>query len=243
MIVASIGTGVSHTHEAVRDSYKNDTHSWYDALSVPNSQTPVDDHGSGTRLMGVAVGGMGAGVAFGSKWIACKAFGSSGLGTEAAVKSCGQFVIRPWRPDGSDADSSKAPHVVLNPWTWNSGGQNNLELMVNGWHEAGIIPVFSASNGGNSGCGSIAFPAWLNVISVGATNQEDKLSNYSGWGPNPRDGTIKPEITAPGVGICGASHMSQDGYVLLPLEEEPDAAAAHVSGVIAMLLGVVPCLR
>lgn len=81
------------------------------------------------------------------------------------------------------------------------------------WQNPDFLPVFSAGNDG-SGAGTVGSPAAAkNVLSVGAT-QSTRSGTYGGWpSGNPakaadfssrgpcKDGRIKPEICAPGVGI------------------------------------------
>lgn len=51
-----------------------------------------------------------------------------------------------------------------------------------------------------------------NVISVGATDSDDKLASFSSRGPAPLSGRRKPEISAPGVKIVSADIKSPTGY-------------------------------
>ena len=81
------------------------------------------------------------------------------------------------------------------------------------WKNPDFLPVFAAGNDG-SAAGTVGSPAAAkNVLSVGAT-QSTRSGSYGGWSSgNPaktadfssrgpcQDGRIKPEISAPGVGI------------------------------------------
>ena len=91
VVVGSIDSGVHHTHETLRHSYKNDSHSWYDA--VASRARPYDDLGIGTMSMAILAGAEGVGVAFGAKWISCKAFNASGGGEYEHLISCGEWML------------------------------------------------------------------------------------------------------------------------------------------------------
>lgn len=68
--VAGIDTGVRHTHDVLRNNYKNDGHSWFDPYDA--SEIPDDRHGHGTHITGTIAGVNGFGVAPGVEWIHCK---------------------------------------------------------------------------------------------------------------------------------------------------------------------------
>lgn len=68
--VAGIDTGVRHTHDVIRNNYKNDSHSWFDPFD--GSEIPDDRNGHGTHITGTIAGVNGFGVAPGVEWIHCK---------------------------------------------------------------------------------------------------------------------------------------------------------------------------
>lgn len=88
--VANIDTGVRHTHDLLRTTYKNDGYSWYDPYN--KTQTPADKDGHGTHTMGTIVGQNGYGVAPQAKWIACKGLYDDGTGSGLNLLACGQFL-------------------------------------------------------------------------------------------------------------------------------------------------------
>jgi thermitase len=99
-----------------------------------------------------------------------------------------------------------------------------LERAVNYAWERGAIVVAAA---GNSGSTTPAFPAaYVTVMAVAGTNQSDGLavlSNHGDW----------VDIAAPGFKIYAERPGNELGY-----ETGTSPAAAHVSGVAALLFGV-----
>ena len=240
VVVANIDTGVRGTHQALRGSYKDDEHSWFDP--VTGSTAPVDDNTHGTMCMGLVAGSLEIGVAFGAQWIACKGLDTEGLGYQEALLSCGQWILCPTLPDGSKPDCAKAPHVVSNSWNSVEAGTTWFNPVIDTWVAGGIIPVWSAGNYGERGCASLGSQAPnTGVIAVGSTNEDDRISWFSSLGPGPFDAdTIKPDIAAPGEAIRSA-HSQQDNTY--GRGSGTSFAAPHVAGVIALLLSMNPNLR
>jgi subtilisin family serine protease len=233
-VVANIDTGVRPTHETLRGNFLSD-YGWFDPVN--SAQIPTDENGHGTHVMGILAGGLGIGVAPGAKWMACRGCGSASC-SQGDLTRCAQFVACPTRPDGSDEDCSKAPHVVSNSW---GGGQGNpwFNDFIEAWHAAGVIPVFANGNSG-PGCGSSSSPAdsIAKVIAVGATTIDDSITASSSMGPSVT-GLIKPDIVAPGQAIRSASNAADDAYNTF---SGTSMAAPHVAGVIGLLAVAKPDL-
>ena len=78
-VVAHVDTGVSGTHEA--NFYSN--YGWFDPYE--GSETPTDQHGSGTHNRGIILCQQnGIGVAPDTQWTACKA---------CTTNTCSPFAI------------------------------------------------------------------------------------------------------------------------------------------------------
>jgi len=235
VVISTIDTGARHTHEALRDNFRED-HGWFDPYPT-NSLTPIDKIGHGTHVTASIAGANGIGVAPGSKWIACRGCGTISC-TEEALTACGQFVTCPTNPDGSDPNAELAPHVVSNSW---GGGKNDsfYNSIIETWVVAGIIPVFAIGNSGPF-CETANSPGdqKINLIAVGSTNKAHDVSIFSSRGPAVA-GHIKPDVCAPGSAVNSAYHTADDAYREM---SGTSMATPHVSGVVALMLSANPNL-
>jgi len=114
------------------------------------------------------------------------------------------------------------------------GSQRPLE--VNAWTETDKQPSFfpdatandSACTLGTLGCGN-------STIVVGAYSDSNPDTTFTGTGEGPtRDGKLKPEVSAPGVGINAANSVSP--WAPTRAFSGTSAAAPHVTGLVALLM-------
>jgi subtilisin family serine protease len=247
VVVSSVDTGVDYTHPALIEQYRGNVggtfvndYNWWDPTGICGNQ-PCDNAGHGTHTMGTMVGGDGpgpftpdVGVAPGAKWIAAKGC-EDFFCTEESLLSAGQFILAPTKLDGSDPDPSKRPDIVNN--SWGSGPNDPFYLAtVQAWRAAGIIPVFSSGNPGPF-CGEGGSPGdFLESFSVGATDIDDNIAEFSGRGPSVF-GKVNPDVSAPGVDVV--SSVPGGGYESF---SGTSMAAPHTSGAIALILSAEPGL-
>ncbi|MCB1561126.1 MAG: S8 family serine peptidase [Xanthomonadales bacterium] len=240
-------------------------YSWHDAIrslipspSGPQTNScgldlaaPCDDDGHGSHTMGTMVGddGVGSqpGVAPDAKWIGCRNM-EEGWGRASTYMECFEWFIAPTDLAGNNPDPSKAPDVINNSWGCppTSGGEDcdaaEIDLMrtvVNNVRDAGVVVVVSAGNDG-PGCSTITSPAAIYASShtVGATDSNDAIANFSSRGPNP-DGLLKPNVSAPGVDVCS----SIPGSTYACGWNGTSMAGPHVAGTVALMISANPSLR
>jgi bacillopeptidase F len=243
VVVASLDTGVDCNHPALSRQYRGaatgaDVYSWYDAVN--GAAAPYDDNGHGTHTTGTVLGQDPAevsqiGVAPGAQWIAVKAFGSDGTGTDSDILAGAEWLLHPGPWPG---DPAMAPDIINNSWGGGSGFDEWFRPAVQAWRAAGIIPVFATGNQG-AVSGSISIPGcYPECIAVGAINSADALGSFSGCGPAPYPppDNMKPDVVAPGVNITSA--VPGGGYAGGSYWSGTSMAAPHVSGTIALMLQV-----
>jgi len=261
IVVAGEDTGYQWDHPALINHYRGwdgsmATHdyNWWDAIHDPapgnpcgaDSPFPCDDLGHGTHTMGTMIGddGLGnqIGVAPGATWIGCRNMDHNN-GTPARYTECFQFFIAPWDLNGQNPDPTMAPHVINNSWNCPPSegciDPNVLRDVIEATRAAGIVVVVSAGNGG-SNCGTITLPAIYEAsFSVGATDRTDLIAFFSSRGPVTLDGShrLKPDISAPGVGV--RSSVPLNGYGSM---SGTSMAGPHVVGVVALILSAAPQL-
>ncbi|MEH1125025.1 S8 family serine peptidase [Micromonospora sp. CPCC 206061] len=120
-------------------------------------------------------------------------------------------------------------------------GVDPLEEAVNRLTaEHGTLFVVAAGNSGTEGDETVGSPASADAaLAVGAVNRRDVLADFSSRGPRVGDGAVKPDITAPGVGIVAA--RGKDGIIGEPGQtrvalDGTSMATPHVAGAAALLL-------
>jgi serine protease AprX len=243
--------GVTVTHD----------YNWHDAIHADDPHTPAgnpcgfdsavpcDDNSHGTHTMGSIVGDDGAGnqigVAPGARWIGCRNM-EQGWGTPASYAECFQFFLAPYPIGGepfTDGVPSLAPHVINNSWTCplsEGCDWSTLQAIVEKVRAAGIVVVASAGNDG-SACSTVAEPIALYdaAFSVGATDSGDNIAGFSSRGPVTADGSgrLKPDVSAPGVGV--RSSLPGGGY---GSKSGTSMAGPHVVGTVALLWSAQPAL-
>ncbi len=238
VVVANIDSGVDWFHPALQSKYRGYTGpdklpvhagNWHDATG-DDAVYPTDSYGHGTHTMGTIVGDNGIGVAPGAKWIAVRAFNSSGSALNSWLHEAFQWILAP------NDDSALAPDIVNNSWGSNNGSSTEFQPDVQALRAAGIYPIFSAGNNG-PGSGTVGSPGSFDIsFAVGATTIDDEIAYFSSRGPSPW-GSIKPDVAAPGKDVVstlpGGTYGSNNGTSM---------AAPHASGLAALLLQASPTL-
>ena len=232
VVVANIDSGVDWQHPALQTKYRGytgegklpqHTGNWYDATGE-GATYPVDGNGHGTHTMGTMVGGEGIGVAPGARWLAVRAFDSSGTAQNSWLHEAMQWILAP------NGNPALAPNIVNNSWGSDFGASTEFEADVQALLDAGIYTVFSAGNNGPS-AGTVGSPGSFTIsFAVGATTSDDEIANFSSRGPSPW-GQVKPEVSAPGKDILsslpGGGYGNKDGTSMAAPARVRVGCAAH----------------
>lgn len=207
----------------------------------------------GTAVAGVLVGGSATGTAIGVapgvKWIAAKIFDSNDSAPLSLIHQAFAWLLD---PDGNPA-TDDAPDVVNNSWGFeSSAGQCSTEFQadVQALRDAGIAVVFAAGNidPGPAGPGSSISPAnnsnafAVGSVGTGSPSSIDfsQVSTFSSRGPSACDGTIFPEVVAPGYFVKTADLSSAAVPNAYRTISGTSFAAPHAAGVMALLLSAFP---
>jgi subtilisin family serine protease len=246
VVIANLDTGVAATHPALARKYRGwnngqplHDYNWWDAINGEQSAGPYDDQGHGTHTMGIIVGseadGSNAiGVAPAAQWIAVKMLDSAGQGTDATALTAMQWVLAPTRGDGSAPRPDLRPQVVSNAWGAVCASAVSRGA-VKAWQNAGIFASFASGDDG-----ALAAPAaFPEAFAVGAVDDRSgQAPAFSGRGASCYDGSLRPQILAPGVEIRSSVPPAayQNNW------SGSSMAQAHVAGVAALLIAARPDL-
>jgi hypothetical protein len=228
--VAVLDTGIDTTHPDLSDAVVAEQN-----FAEERSEGPGDVHGHGTHVASIITGSGDTyrGVAPDAKLLNGKVLDDNGYGYESWI-----IAGMEW------AATSGADVVNLSLGNAPTDGTDPLSAAVNRLtEETGTLFVAATGNDGLDE--AVSSPASADAaLAVGAVDGADRLAEFSNRGPRAGDGAIKPEITAPGVGIVaaraegstlgepvGEGHMSLSGTSM---------ATPHVAGAAAILAAQHP---
>ncbi|GAB2787880.1 S8 family serine peptidase [Streptomyces chlorus] len=230
--VAVLDTGVDQSHPDLAGRIS-------EARDFSDSSGTGDAFGHGTHVASI-VGGSGAasaggkggkGVAPLADLIVGKVLGDDGFGTESQVIAGMEWAA------GSGA---KVVNMSLGSDARNDG-TDPMSLALNELTErTGALFVVAAGNAGAQGRGTVGSPGVADAaLTVGAVDRDGGLAPFSSRGPRAGDDAVKPDLTAPGVGIVAAR---ADGTTMgEPVDARHVAASGtsmatpHVAGAAALL--------
>ncbi|MFJ9703876.1 S8 family peptidase [Streptomyces sp. NPDC101234] len=226
--IAVLDTGVDTTHPDLKDQV-------IASKNFTSAADAMDHFGHGTHVASIAAGtgakshGKYTGVAPGAKILNGKVLDDTGSGDDSGILAGMEWAA---------AEGASVVNLSL-------GGTDTpeidpLEAEVDKLSkEKGILFAIAA---GNEGPESIGSPGSAeSALTVGAVDGNDKLADFSSTGPA-ADGSIKPDVTAPGVDITAAaakgSVIDQEvgenppGYLTI---SGTSMATPHVAGAAAIL--------
>ncbi|MFB7225751.1 S8 family serine peptidase [Streptomyces sp. NPDC056227] len=202
---------------------------------VPGAATVQDGHGHGTHVASTIVGsgansgGTYKGVAPGADLLVGKVLNDGGTGEFSWIMNGMEWAAT----QGADVVSmslggaTSTPHDVM------------TEVVDRLSSTTDTLFVISAGNSG-PGATTISSPGTADsALTVGAVDKSDVLAGFSSRGPRVGDSAIKPEITAPGVGIVAAraagTSMGTPVDANYTAASGTSMAAPHVAGAAALL--------
>ncbi|MEV7403753.1 S8 family serine peptidase [Streptomyces sp. NPDC091267] len=244
IVIANVDSGVQYDHPALVGNYRGNLgngtfshdYNWYDPTGQCTTDAPCDNNGHGTHTMGTMVGQDGVGVAPGAKWIAAKGCESASC-SDSSLLAAGQWILAPTDHNGQNPKPELAPDIVNN--SWGGGDTNFYQDIVKAWNAAGIFEAFASGNDGDgTTCSTGHAPgSQADSYGVGAYDVDGKIAEFSGFGPSVFDGSMKPNISAPGVNV--RSTWPGNGYKSI---SGTSMATPHVAGAVALLWAAAPSL-
>ncbi|MFE5374722.1 S8 family serine peptidase [Streptomyces mirabilis] len=227
--VAILDSGVDATHPDLAGRIA-------EAKDFSGSGSTVDHFGHGTHVAsivggtGAASGGTRRGVAPKADLLIGKVLGDNGSGLESGIIDGMEWAA---------GEHAKVVNMSLGADEQTDGTDPLSQAVDNLTASTGTLFVVAA---GNSGPGqyTVGTPgAAESALTVGAVDRDDSLAPFSSRGPRFGDGAVKPDVTAPGVGIVAARAAGttlgdpiDDNYVSL---SGTSMATPHVAGAAALL--------
>ncbi|UUU38938.1 S8 family peptidase [Streptomyces sp. NBC_00162] len=232
--IAVLDTGVDKTHDDLRTQVVGEK-------NFSASPDTADRVGHGTHVASIAAGtgaksgGRYKGVAPGATVISGKVLNDNGYGDDSGI-----IAGMEW------AASEGADVINLSLGSPDSPGVDPMEATVDRLSaEKGILFAIAAGNAGEGGDSTVGSPGSADAaLTVGAVDKDDKLAPFSSIGPRTGDGTVKPDVTAPGVAIAAAAAAGSaidirpgtphpaPGYLQI---DGTSMATPHVAGAAAIL--------
>ncbi|HEY8452460.1 MAG: S8 family serine peptidase [Micromonosporaceae bacterium] len=208
------------------------------------SDTTDDRYGHGTHVAsiiagsGAASGGRYRGVAPGVSLINAKVLDDFGNGSTSDLIDAMEWAVQ----QGADI-----VNMSLGARGSYTDGTDPASLAVNALAEQhGTLFVISAGNDG-PGDSTVTTPGTADrALTVGAVDRDDRIAGFSSRGPRAGDVALKPDLTAPGVGIvaarAGGTAMGQPVDDHYTAESGTSMSAPHVTGAAALVADARPGL-
>lgn len=217
--IAVIDTGVDYKHNDLGKStgtqiYNSKIVGGKDFVN--NDEDPMDDHGHGTHVASIIAGnGEVKGIAPKANIYAYKVFDASGSSDDAKILAAINYATQT-REDTNSANDIDVINMSFSRYcfdkeagkyyTDNCGPDSLISETIDNATAEGIISVVAAGNFGSL-TGAVGQPGVArSALTVGSINKSKSISSFSSRGPVNWEGQniIKPEVVAPGEGICAS---------------------------------------
>ncbi len=199
------------------NGYVDDVNGW-DFYNDDNNPSDSDGHGTHTAGTVGAVGNNGTGVT-GVNW-ACKLAALRFLGPNGGYTSDAVLAVQYCTGKGIKVSNN----------SWGGGGYSStLYNAINSSKSVGHVFVAAA---GNNGTSQASYPALYdldNIISVAATDNDDRLASFSNYN------SVSVDLGAPGVNIASTYITNSYAY-----SSGTSMASPHVAGVVALVYAQNP---
>ncbi|MET7952161.1 S8 family serine peptidase [Micromonospora sp. NPDC005324] len=206
-----------------------------------------DENGHGTHVAGIITGdgtasrGKYVGIASEARLLSGKVLDKWGAGNESDIIAGMQWAV----DEGADVVNMSLGSDQPDD------GTAPLSVAVDELsRSSGALFVVAAGNRGPR-TGTIGSPgSATTALTVGAVDRDNAIASFSSRGPRLGDSVIKPDITAPGLGVVSAlAHDSVFAHDLPAVDGRyvsvsgTSMAAPHVAGAAALLAGRHPKWR
>ncbi|MEU5095007.1 S8 family serine peptidase [Streptomyces sp. NPDC020996] len=200
--------------------------------SFVGGEDVADRYGHGTHVTST-VGGSGAasegrerGVAPGARLAVGKVLGDQGSGSESQIIAGMEWAARDVR--------ARIVSMSLGSTEPSDGTDPMSQALDTLSRETGALFVVAAGNTGASS--SIGSPGAADAaLTVGAVDAADRPARFSSAGPRAGDNALKPDLSAPGVGILAARSSLTGGSGWYTSMSGTSMAVPHVAGAAALL--------
>lgn len=236
IVVAVIDSGVDYNHNDLGGCIGNGCKVIGGYDFVDSDADPMDVDGHGTHVAGiVAANGGVVGVAPDASILAVRVLDSEGNGFNTQTVEGIEYAVD---PDGDPSTDDGADIINLS-----LGGPGDADDIVSSAVDAataaGVVVVAAAGNNGSYyDIGKHSPASARTAITVGSVDKQNNISDFSSKGPVLNSDYIKPEVVAPGTGIC--SLQTNNRYEEM---SGTSMASPHVAGAAALLLQARPALQ
>ncbi|MDX2708238.1 S8 family serine peptidase [Streptomyces sp. PA03-6a] len=228
--VAVLDTGVDAQHPDLAGQIEA-------GVSFVPGEDVTDHNGHGTHVASTVAGsgdasnGKERGVAPGARLHIAKVLDEFGSGFDSWILAGMEWAAR----------EQKAKIISMSLGGSPTDGTDPLSQAVNTLsEETGALFVVAAGNNGPTES-TVGTPGAADAaLTVGAVDSADHLAEFSSRGPRYVDHALKPEITAPGVGVLAARSQYAPGEGFYATMSGTSMATPHVAGAAALLVANHP---